>query len=175
MTPALLVQPWLPANCSTSSRYLLRTKPEHPSVAMLATDVFVFERSEGICAIRRGASERWQGGAGPGCDRDGAPEERNLKAQGASPGAAAPYPALKGRNLAGDADCMGESRSVPALTGRGSLRTDAQGNALGYRLPPLRGSICDLAAWWRCLSKHSLRCPIHGRLSCPYRLFHAPL
>jgi hypothetical protein len=40
-----------------------------------------------------------------------------MKAQGASPGAAAPDPAPKGRNLAGDVDSMGESRSVPPFQG----------------------------------------------------------
>jgi hypothetical protein len=50
-------------------------------------------------------------------------------------GAAAPYPAPEGRHMAGAANSMGEGRSVPALTGRGSLRTDSLGASFGrYRL-----------------------------------------
>ena len=42
-----------------------------------------------------------------------------MKAQGASPGwgRRPAHPALKGRNLAGDADSMGESHSVPPFQG----------------------------------------------------------
>jgi hypothetical protein len=37
--------------------------------------------------------------------------------------------------MAGAANSMGEGRSVPALTGRGSLRTDSLGASFGrYRL-----------------------------------------
>ena len=94
-------------------------------------------------AVGRGASKRCQGEAEPGCDRCGAPEGRKMKAQGASPGAAAPYPALKGRYIAGDADSMAGSRSVPPFQGGVHRKPIAQGVALGYRLPPLRGSIGD--------------------------------
>jgi hypothetical protein len=56
-------------------------------------------------------------------------------------------------------------------SGSGAL----SGLALGYRLPPLRGAICDLAAWWRRLSWHTLRWPIHGRLAWPPSVVSRPL
>jgi hypothetical protein len=77
--------------------------------------------------------------------------------------------------MAGDAESMGEGGVRPALTGRGSLRADTQGVALGCRLPPLRGSISDLAAQWRCLFCHSLRWSIYGRLAWPLSFVSYPL
>jgi hypothetical protein len=74
-------------------------------------------------------------------------------------GAAAPHPALKGRHLAGDANSMGEGRSVPALTGRG-FTTDG---CVTLR----RGSAVFLGTAYGVRSL--------GAFLGLYRLFHAPL